>query len=134
MSAATMARKVWIKHITGLLILKILQGKPAYGNQIADEMKRVTRETVKPNPNFIYPLLRQMEREGYVEGSWENPGTRGKRIYTITESGRRYFEELRATVKEKFLELERCHKIMRSVLFEELEEVEELDDGRRGSS
>jgi DNA-binding PadR family transcriptional regulator len=112
-------RKVWIKHITGLLILRILKDRPAYGNQIADEIKQVTQNTIKPNPNFIYPLLREMEENGYAEGNWENPKTRGKRIYQITESGLVYFGQLREVVRAKFLELERCQKIIRSFLFED---------------
>lgn len=119
MSLSNNERKVWIKHITGLLILRILKDMPAYGNQIADKIKRETQDTIKPNPNFIYPLLRDMEENGYVEGSWENPNTRGKRIYTITESGLVYFEQLKEIVQAKFLELERCQRMIRSFLFEE---------------
>jgi len=119
MSSANSERKVWIKHITGLLILRILKARTAYGNQIADEIKKVTQDTIKPNPNFIYPLLREMEENGYVEGSWENPKTRGKRIYTITEGGLKYYEQLKEIVQAKFLEIERCQKVIRSFLFEE---------------
>ncbi len=119
MSVTKHEKKMWIKLVTGLLIIKILKDRPAYGNQIADEIKRVTQDTIKPNPNFIYPLLRQMEAEGYVEGNWENPNTRGKRIYTITASGLVYFGRLRKIVQAKFLEIERCQKAIRSFLFEE---------------
>jgi DNA-binding PadR family transcriptional regulator len=112
-------KKVWIKHITGLLILRILKDRPAYGNQIAEEIKRETQESINPNPNFIYPLLREMEGNGYVEGSWEKPNTRGKRVYTITESGLVYFEHLKEVAQVKFLELERRQKLIRRFLFEE---------------
>lgn len=119
MATSNSERKVWIKHITGLLIMRILKDRPAYGNQIADEIKRVTEDTIKPNPNFIYPLLRKMEEEGYVAGSWENPNTRGKRIYTITQRGLVYFTQLKAAVQVKFLELERRQNVIRSFLFEQ---------------
>ena len=119
MSLTNNDRKMWIKRVTGLLILKVLKDRPAYGNQIADEIKRVTQDTIKANPNFIYPLLRQMEEEGHVEGSWENPNTRGKRVYTITASGLVYFERLKEVVQAKFLEIERCQKAIRSFLFTE---------------
>lgn len=119
MSSTNNERKVWIKHITGLLILRILKDKPAYGNQIADEIKQVTHDTIKPNPNFIYPLLREMEEKGYVGGSWENPKTRGKRIYTISDSGLVRFQQLKELAQAKFLEIERRQKIIRSFLFEE---------------
>lgn len=119
MSLATNERKMWIKLVTGFLIITILKEKSAYGNQIAEEISRLTEDTIKPNPNFIYPLLRQMEEDGYVHGSWENPKTRGKRIYTLTVSGLAYFERVKEVVKFKFLELEQCQTVMRRLLFGE---------------
>lgn len=112
-------RKIWIRLVTGLFILKILQDRPAYGQQIAAEIKRLTGNAVNPNPNFIYPLLRQMEENGQVTGRWTNPATRSKRIYTLTDAGRRYFDQLTETVQAKFTEIERYHKVIRSCLLTE---------------
>lgn len=109
--------KTWIKLVTALFILKILKTGAAHGNRIAGEIKRVTGDAVQPNPNFLYPLLRQLEEGGYVEGSWENPATRGKRVYTITSSGLDYLACLKKTAQAKMLELERRHKAIRDYLF-----------------
>ncbi|MDF2565998.1 MAG: transcriptional regulator, PadR-like family [Massilibacillus sp.] len=111
--------KTWIKILTALLILKILKRKSTYGNQIAEEIKKNTQETIEPNPNFLYPLLREMEAVGYLEGYWENPNTRGKKIYTITESGCNYLQDLKKVVHTKFLEIERRQKAISKFLFEE---------------
>lgn len=109
--------KAWIKPVTALFILRILKNRATYGNRIVGEIKKITGETVRPNHNFIYPLLRQMEEEGYVEGRWENPATRGKRIYTITPAGLAYLGSLRQIVQAKFLEVERRQKAIRDFLF-----------------
>jgi DNA-binding PadR family transcriptional regulator len=109
--------KTWVKLFTAFFILKILTAKAAHGGQIAAEIKRITGDAVRPNPNFLYPLLRRMEEDGYVESAWENPATRGKRVYTITPGGHEYLAALKKTVQAKFLELERRHKAVRAFLF-----------------
>jgi DNA-binding PadR family transcriptional regulator len=114
----TKESKTWIKIVTALFILKILAKQSAYGNQIAQEIKRITQETLQPNPNFLYPLLRAMEETGYLEGQWEKPTTRGKRIYTITPSGCGYLQILQKKVYAKFLEIEHRQQAICKFLFE----------------
>ncbi len=109
--------KTWIKLVTALFILKILKTGAAHGNRIAAEIKLVTGNAVQPNPNFLYPLLHQLEEDGYVAGSWENPATRSKRVYTITPGGCAYLATLKNTARAKMLELERRHKAIRDFLF-----------------
>ena len=111
--------KTWIKILTALLILKVLKKQSAYGNQIAEEIKKNTQETIEPNPNFLYPLLREMEEAGHLEGYWEKPNIRGKKIYTITHSGCSYLQVLKEMVHVKFLEIERRQQAISKFLFEE---------------
>lgn len=111
--------KTWIKMLTALLILKVLKTQSAYGNQIAEEIKKQTQGTIEPNPNFLYPSLREMEEGGYLEGCWEKPNTRGKKIYTITGSGRHYLQELTDIVHLKFLEIEHRQQAVGKFLFAE---------------
>ncbi len=111
--------KTWIKIVIALFILKILAKQSAYGNQIAQEIKLISQETLQPNPNSLYPLLRAMEEAGYLEGQWENPNTRGKRIYTITQSGCSYLQILQEKVYAKFLEIEHRQQAIRKFLFAE---------------
>jgi DNA-binding PadR family transcriptional regulator len=39
------------------------------------------------NPNTMYPLLRNLEERGLIEGSWEHPDRRSRRYYSITDAG-----------------------------------------------
>ncbi len=119
MAPSVKASKTWIKVVTAFFILKTLKGGSAHGNRIAEAIKQLTAQSISPNPNFLYPLLREMEAANYVTGQWENPSTRGKRVYTITPAGSLYFCELQQKVKAKFCEVERKLEMIRQHVFAE---------------
>lgn len=108
--------KTWIKSIIGLYVLVLLEQEAAHGNKIAEEIRRRTHDTISPNPNALYPLLRAMEERGYITGSWNNPETRNKRVYAITEQGLAFIPVLREKVRARLDELERKIQILRKDL------------------
>jgi len=75
----------------------------SYGNQLIDQIQSITGGSVSLNPNTIYPLLRELEAEGFVEGRWEHPEKRSRRLYTLTDQGRGEYQRLRSTL-EPFLD------------------------------
>jgi DNA-binding PadR family transcriptional regulator len=42
----------------------------------------------------MYPLLRQLEGRGLIEGQWEHPERRSRRYYALTDSGREEYARL----------------------------------------
>lgn len=108
----------WMKLILALYVLKILESDAAYGNKIAEAVKKCTSNVINPNTNALYPLLRVMEERGYITGSWDNPDRRSKRIYHITEAGRQYVPILEKKVQERLNEMESTIAILRKNLFE----------------
>jgi DNA-binding PadR family transcriptional regulator len=46
----------------------------------------------------MYPLLREMEGRGLIDGSWEHPDRRTRRYYSITPTGRREYRRLKGEV------------------------------------
>lgn len=110
-------QKTWVKGIMALYILRILEREPAHGNKMAEEIKRRTCDVINPNSNLLYPLLRKMEERGYVEGGWDHPEKRSKRIYSITEAGRAFLPELEQRVAGRFSEMELRIHILRKDLF-----------------
>jgi PadR family transcriptional regulator PadR len=45
------------------------------------------------NPGTLYRTLRQMEKEGIVESTWEtSKGGPARRMYTITDAGEAYLD------------------------------------------
>jgi PadR family transcriptional regulator, regulatory protein PadR len=87
------------REVLPLLVLHFIASVPSYGNQLMERIARVTAGVLSVNPNTMYPLLRQLEGRGLIEGRWEHPERRSRRYYSITEAGeeeyRRLLEEVR---------------------------------------
>ncbi len=89
-----------------LLVLHLISNSESgasYGNQLIEQIERITDGAVSLNPNTMYPLLRELEGGGMIEGRWEHPEKRSRRLYTITDQGREEYARLRAGV-EPFLD------------------------------
>lgn len=102
-----------MKLAIGLYILKILQHGPAHGNKLAAEIKRRTQNIITPNTNALYPLLRALEEREYIAGEWDNPVTRGKRVYTITAAGIACIPKLELMMEEQLKQSEQKIAILR---------------------
>jgi DNA-binding PadR family transcriptional regulator len=87
------------KGTTTLAVLKLLVdvGEPMHGYQIIRELEARSQGVLQFKEGLIYPRLHRMEREGLLTSQWEGePGTRRRKVYTVTEKGRRRLEaELR---------------------------------------
>ena len=85
------------RDVFPLLVLHLVSREPTYGNRLIEAIEEMTQGVISVNPNTMYPLLRQMEADGLVEGSWELPDRRTRRFYSITPAGKK---EYRRLVKE----------------------------------
>ncbi len=70
-------------------VLALLAERPMHGYEIIQELAQRTGGAWKPSPGSVYPTLQLLEDEGLVE--LEESG--GKRVYTLTDSGRSAAEE-----------------------------------------
>jgi DNA-binding PadR family transcriptional regulator len=59
----------------------------------------MTAGVLSVNPNTMYPLLRQLESRGLIEGQWEHPERRSRRYYSLTDEGREEYERLRGDAR-----------------------------------
>jgi PadR family transcriptional regulator, regulatory protein AphA len=75
------------------VILGLLAHGPRSGYEIKAVVDRSTRFFWAASYGQIYPELRRLEREGFVEGEDAPSGRRARRIYRLTPTGR---EELKA--------------------------------------
>jgi DNA-binding PadR family transcriptional regulator len=64
-----------------------------------ERISEVTAGVLSVNPNTMYPLLRQLEARGLIEGQWEHPERRSRRYYSITDEGRDEYERLHREVR-----------------------------------
>jgi PadR family transcriptional regulator PadR len=89
-----------------LLILHLIsksESGASYGNQLIEQIEDITDGAVSLNPNTIYPLLRELESGGLIEGRWEHPEKRSRRLYTVTDRGASEYVRLREGI-EPFLD------------------------------
>jgi len=77
------AQKGYIRM--GILIL--LNKKPSHGYEIMKEINSRTKGFWKPTAGGVYPILRDLEKSGYIKGEWQTQKNRKLKVYKITESG-----------------------------------------------
>jgi DNA-binding PadR family transcriptional regulator len=82
------------REVLPLLVLHLISQGPSYGNQLMERIGGMTAGVLSVNPNTMYPLLRQMESRGLIEGQWEHPERRSRRYYKLTAQGEKEYERL----------------------------------------
>ena len=88
------AQKGYIR--IGVLIL--LNKKPSHGYEIMKEIKDRTGGFWKPTAGGVYPILRDLEKTGYIKGGWHKQNNRNIKTYRITEKGKKILKN--AIVKQ----------------------------------
>jgi len=73
------------------VILLSLREWNSYGYELMERASAFGFEAM--NPGTLYRTLRQMEKEGIVESTWETSrGGPARRMYSITDAGRAYLD------------------------------------------
>jgi PadR family transcriptional regulator PadR len=73
-----------------LLVLLLLE-KDAYGYAMVRAFRDLGYEIEE---NTLYPLLRRLEKKGLIQGKWELSEERPRKVYAITDAGRKMRREL----------------------------------------
>lgn len=73
------------RSLLALYILHTLQDCPKSGYDLLKEITEKTGGTWAPSKGTIYPLLKQLEEEGLIEGVTTE--TRAKTLFTVTPEG-----------------------------------------------
>ena len=81
------------------VILRLLAEKPRHGYEIIKELEERFGGAYAPSPGTVYPTLTMLEDLGYARAM---PEEGGRKIYEITDEGRRHLEEHSATVDDIF--------------------------------
>ena len=71
------------------------------GNWMIEELRH---HGYRISAGTLYPMLRTMEKDGWIKGRDEKSGTR-RRLYRITPKGRVALQEVRARLQELFHEV-----------------------------
>ena len=80
---------------TDLIIMGMLYFMPSHGYQLKKSFKdSFGNPYLKLNNNVLYPTLARLEKKGLIEGK-EMPGEKmNRKVYHITDEGKKYFLEL----------------------------------------
>ncbi len=75
------------------IILWLLHEKPMSGYALVKELERLMGQHL--SSGIVYPLLYELEKEGYIVGEWSHRGRRRIKHYTLTEKGDQMLHRLR---------------------------------------
>src|SRR5258708_6580949 len=78
------------------VILDLLKDQPRHGYDIIRALEDRMRGAYRPSPGSVYPTLQMLEDLGYVTSSQQE----GKKVYSITDEGRRYLTEQASTIDD----------------------------------
>jgi PadR family transcriptional regulator PadR len=78
------AKKGYIR----VAVLILINNKPSHGYEIMKEIKDRTKGFYNPTPGGVYPILRDLEKKGYIKGRWTKQNNRNIKTYRITEKGK----------------------------------------------
>jgi len=104
----------YMTNLTKLYMFVLLRESPKHGYELIEELGKRTGK--KPSAGQIYPLLRQLEKKGFVV--IEVKGTKGKikKVYSLTREGRklslsllaRFFDILATAIRQKLKSCSHC--------------------------
>src|SRR5262245_9203755 len=81
------------------VILRLLEEKPRHGYDIIKDLEERFGGNYAPSPGTVYPTLTMLEDLGFARAREEEGG---KKIYEITDEGRKHLAEHSTTVDDIF--------------------------------
>ena len=89
----TRAERDLLAGTLDMLILRMLQGGPAHGLQIAQDIERRSDDVLLVEQGSLYPALNRLEDRGWVDSYWDtSENNRRARYYRLTPKGRRQLQ------------------------------------------
>ncbi len=88
-------------------ILLFLNKRPSYGYELIERLKDLGFHKESIDVGAVYRTLRKLEKEGFLESSWELDKGRKRRIYRITPNGRALLDLWIERIEERKKALER---------------------------
>lgn len=82
-----------------LVILRLLEEKPRHGYEIIKDLETRSGGAYSPSPGTVYPTLTLLEDMGFARAV---PEEGGKKIYEITDEGRKHLAENSPQVNDVF--------------------------------
>ncbi|WP_461614838.1 PadR family transcriptional regulator [Clostridium sp. Marseille-QA1073] len=109
--------QVFTKGLLPIYVMYILSLGPTNGNDISHQIGEKTNGLWLPSTGGIYPLLKKLEKEKYVEGHWDDSKKKMQKIYKLTKEGEIEFKNKRELLRGKIEEALEVFKIIYSDLY-----------------
>lgn len=109
--------QVFTKGLLPIYTLFILAQGPTNGNDISQQIGKRTKGYWIPSTGGIYPLLKKLEKQGFIEGIWDG-NKKAQKIYSLTEAGMVEFNKKKLLLKENIEEALEVFKIIKEDLYE----------------
>ncbi|ATD53847.1 PadR family transcriptional regulator [Clostridium chauvoei] len=109
--------QVFTKGLLPIYVLHILTLGPTNGNEIAHKIGENTNGLWIPSTGGIYPLLKKLEKSGYVVGNWDDPHKKFQKFYSLTPAGLEEYKNKKFLLKPKIEESLKVFKIIYKDLY-----------------
>jgi DNA-binding PadR family transcriptional regulator len=73
-----------LRRGTVVLACLLLLRRPGYGYGLLEDLQERGFDT---DANTLYPLLRRLEKQGYLTSDWDTEGTRPRKFYRVSPAG-----------------------------------------------
>src|ERR1700746_2318942 len=91
----------WKKGSAELLVLSLLEDQPRHGYDISKLIQIRSAGALRFHVTSLYPLLRRLEKQGWIDGRWvEKAEQRRRRYYRLTPEGRHVLRSKRKSWKD----------------------------------
>jgi DNA-binding PadR family transcriptional regulator len=116
-----------VKKMLELAALGLLLKKPLHGYLLKQQLERFMSGCISVNYGAIYPLLKRLEKQGYIKTFQElADGGSNRKVYQITELGRdRWREKMLAHPHESWVN-SRSRFIIKFFFFSQLKPTERI--------
>ena len=76
------------------VILDLIKDNPSHGYEIIRKLEESSHGFYSPSAGSVYPTLQLLEDMGYIKAAEQE----GKKVYAITDEGKKYLQEHEETV------------------------------------
>ena len=77
----------FLNGVPELLLLQLLSGRPMYGYELVQAIRRSTNGTLEFGEGCVYPILHRLEADGLLSSRRETVAGRSRVVYRITPQG-----------------------------------------------
>jgi DNA-binding PadR family transcriptional regulator len=88
-----------VRNLLDVQILRLVEAEPMWGYRVKKEVE--ARFGITLRHGALYPLLNELEREGFLMSRSQRQGRRMRKVYKPTEKGERYLEQYINVLQEQ---------------------------------